>query len=277
MNRATSRSEILARQSQRINQAINPSINLSIIRRIQLFNKVQLYLLAYNILSFVTWVYLFLQVIGYLINQSVNHSINLSTNQPTKRILEPIDLYNAIKFPLYSIQSFAVLESIHALFGFVRASFFSAFLQQFGRSFILYGILIPVKESINQSGFVMMAFAWSTIEIVRYGFYITYQLAPNKTPDWLVWLRYSLFIPLYPLGVLGELLCLAHAIPILYRNEIWTLHMPNRMNFSFDWFYYVTFSSLLYLPGFPYMIRHLMRQRAKVFEKRQLTKEAKSQ
>ena len=113
----------------------------------------------------------------------------------------------------------------------------------------------------------MLVLAWSLIEVVRYPFYALTVAAPASLPRWLVRLRYSLFIPLYPLGMLAELVCLVHAVPVLRREETWTLHMPNSVNFSFDWFYYVIFDALLYLPGAPFMFVHMWRQRRKVFQR----------
>ena len=51
-----------------------------------------------------------------------------------------------------------------------------------------------------------MVASWSAIEIVRYVFY-AFKLASDKSmPYPLFWLRYSLFMVLYPSGITGEIL-----------------------------------------------------------------------
>ncbi len=49
-------------------------------------------------------------------------------------------------------------------------------------------------------GALLYVGAWTVTELVRYSFY-TFQAASWAAPYALVWLRYSLFIVLYPIGV----------------------------------------------------------------------------
>ena len=56
-----------------------------------------------------------------------------------------------------------------------------------------------------------MLFAWTVTEMIRYLFYTLNLLEVNVAL--ITWLRYTLFIGLYPIGVTGELLCYYFALP----------------------------------------------------------------
>ena len=67
--------------------------------------------------------------------------------------------------------------------------------------------------------------------------------------DTLVWARYSVFLPLYPLGVAGELTMVWLALPTIRRARPWSLAMPNAINFGFDYYIVCIMLCLVYVPG----------------------------
>jgi hypothetical protein len=60
--------------------------------------------------------------------------------------------------------------------------------------------------------------------------------------------RYTLFIVLYPMGVTGELLCLYAAQAYVAQKKLWSLEMPNAMNLTFSYHYFLLFIMFLYIP-----------------------------
>ena len=60
--------------------------------------------------------------------------------------------------------------------------------------------------------------------------------------------RYNLFIVLYPLGVVGELLTIYAALPIVRRTAMYSLRLPNKYNVSFDYYYFLIIAMLSYIP-----------------------------
>jgi hypothetical protein len=68
-------------------------------------------------------------------------------------------------------------------------------------------------------------------------------------PYLLLWLRYSAFIPLYPLGVASELTMASLALPVIRVHRPLTLDMPNALNWSFDYYYFCWAAIACYLPG----------------------------
>ncbi len=64
-----------------------------------------------------------------------------------------------------------------------------------------------------------MTVAWSVTEIIRYAFYFTALI--GSTPSFLVYLRYTLFYILYPLGAGSEMVLLFKSLP--YAKKFSTL------------------------------------------------------
>ena len=145
------------------------------------------YLLAYNFLLFVGWtLFFFSQVaVGFQMNASSLMLLNI-------------------------FQLAAILEIGHAALGWVRSPVSTAFIQVFSRVFVLYWInVIPFGDQIDLlgiSGLQLITIAWGITEMIRYSFYFFSLL--NIELKWLTFLRYTLFIVLYPLGVSGEFLIL---------------------------------------------------------------------
>lgn len=57
-----------------------------------------------------------------------------------------------------------------------------------------------------------MLLAWSATEVVRYSFYGFTLL--EKIPSWLLWLRYTTFYLLYPIGATSEAAGIYSTLPI---------------------------------------------------------------
>lgn len=51
-----------------------------------------------------------------------------------------------------------------------------------------------------------------------------------------LWLRYSAFIVLYPLGVASELTMVWLALPAIKETRLWSYPMPNPYNIAFDYY-----------------------------------------
>ncbi len=111
-------------------------------------------------------------------------------------------------------QGMALLEVVHTILKWVKSPIISTAAQVFSRIFVL--VLINLFRhhepllALTHIGFIIVAIAWSITEIVRYSYY--FLLLFNREPRWLLWMRYSFFIILYPLGVTGEWLILGTPI-----------------------------------------------------------------
>lgn len=69
------------------------------------------------------------------------------------------------------------------------------------------------------------------------------------SPYPLLWLRYSTFILLYPLGVASEMTMVWLALPHIRRSHMWSIDLPNAVNFAFDYFFFCLLAVIIYIPG----------------------------
>ena len=103
-------------------------------------------------------------------------------------------------------QGLAVLEIFHAIMKWVKSPVMSTVAQVSSRILvvILINIFLSNELLFNQvsAGILTVSIAWGITELVRYSFYFLAQFKVQFSA--LVWMRYSFFLMLYPLGVTGE-------------------------------------------------------------------------
>lgn len=73
-----------------------------------------------------------------------------------------------------------------------------------------------------------------------------------------------MFIIMYPLGVIGELMTIYAALPYVRKAGMYSLRLPNKYNVSFDYYYFLIIAMLSYIPLFPQLYFHMLRQRRRV-------------
>ncbi|KAJ2482916.1 hypothetical protein IWW56_000758 [Coemansia sp. RSA 2131] len=196
---------------------------------------VESYLVAYNAASFVGWGYVLVQTVLYLLD----HGTDLS------------GLFDRIGYPLICVQTGAVLEVVHSLVGLVRSGVLTALMQVYSRLLLVWGTLymFDYPEIRASPALVLMVFAWSITECVRYSHY-TLSLLDIEVPA-LLYLRYTLFYVLYPAGVTGELLEMWAALP-----HASTIHPLLKTFFIVNM---VNYPPVLYK-----LYTHMIRQRRKI-------------
>ncbi len=149
-------------------------------------------------------------------------------------------------------QAAAVLEIVHVAVKWVKSPIFTTFIQVFSRVFVLVFInLVPAEELIGIlgiTGVVLITIAWGITEAVRYAYYFSSLL--EREIKWLTYLRYTLFIALYPIGVCGEWLILLS----LMRMSSWDFNAINVI---------MGIVLLSYFPFFPKLYLHMWKQRRK--------------
>ena len=212
---------------------------------------VRTYLIAYNLVSCLLWSYVWFLIVQHL----------LTAPHPIKT------LYSHIHRPLQLTQSLAALEILHSLLGLVRSPVLTTALQVSSRLFIVWGIAHIAPPAQTTVGFMLAALSWATVEPPRYLYYTLNLLYPSPAslPYPLTYLRYSLFLLLYPTGITGEVWCLLTALPYLARHpSVLSVGMPNSWNFAFSYWWFCVVMLAGYVPGSPLMIQLMWNQRKKV-------------
>lgn len=211
------------------------------------FKKV--YMILYNLLMMVGFLYIFtIMCIRY-----------------SRDAVDSMEgTYEAVGTAFKFMQLFQFLEVMHPIFGYVPGSAFTPFIQVGGRAFILFA-MIEAEPRMQTKPIVFYLFlTWSMIECVRYPYYLS-QLFKVEL-DILTWVRYSIWIPLYPLGILCEgIICLRN-IPYFEETGRLSLQLPNKLNWTFDMPTFLRLYLLLaMLPGAYLMMSHMAKVRAKKF------------
>lgn len=202
------------------------------------------YLLLYNLSMTVGWSLVLARLAASLSAAPGAHAAAYAAAAPALRVA----------------QTGAALEVAHAACGLVRAPVATTALQVASRLLLLWGATEPLPAVRGAAAASSMVGAWALTEIPRYAFF-AWGAAAGEAPRWLGLLRYSTFIPLYPIGAGSEMVILWKALPLLRESGLYSVALPNKANFAFDFALCCSFLLLMYIPGLPHMYMHMMRQR----------------
>ncbi|OAY33474.1 very-long-chain (3R)-3-hydroxyacyl-CoA dehydratase PASTICCINO 2 isoform X1 [Manihot esculenta] len=208
----------------------------------------RLYLTLYNWAVFIGWAQVLFLAVRTLKESGYQH------------------VYNSVEKPLLLAQTAAVLEILHGLVGLVRSPITATLPQIGSRLYVTWGILYSFPEMRTHFLVSSLVISWSITEIIRYSFFGTKE-ALGFAPSWLMWLRYSTFLLLYPSGISSEVGLIYFALPYIKKSEMYCVRMPNTWNFSFDYFYAAILVLGVYVPGSPHMYSYMLGQRKKALSK----------
>ncbi|CAO2634601.1 Very-long-chain (3R)-3-hydroxyacyl-CoA dehydratase 3 [Lemmus lemmus] len=176
------------------------------------------------------------------------------------------DTFHSVADMMYFCQMLALVETLNAAIGVTSSPVLPSLIQFLGRNFILFIIFGTMEEMQNKAVVFFVFYSWSTIEIFRYPFYMLSCI----DMDWkvLTWLRYTMWIPLYPLGCLSEAVAVIQSIPIFNESGrfSFTWPYPVKMKVQFSFFLQV-YLVMLFL-GLYINFRHLYKQRRRRYGQR---------
>ncbi|XP_074533651.1 very-long-chain (3R)-3-hydroxyacyl-CoA dehydratase [Halichoeres trimaculatus] len=179
------------------------------------------------------------------------------------------DTFHAISDVMFFCQILAAVEVLNAAFGVVRTGVIPTLIQVVGRNFVLFIIFGSLEKMHNQPVVFFVFYLWSSIEIFRYPFYM---LGCFNT-EWktLTWLRYTVWIPLYPLGVIAEAVAVIQSIPIFDETKLLSIPLPKAIGTSISFSYFLHIYLVLMFLGLVINFRHLYKQRKKRFRTKRKT------
>lgn len=139
-------------------------------------------------------------------------------------------------FKMGCIQSFYLFEILNILFGISKAKIFPTVLQLSSRLFIIW----PICYSYNYTHITvrLMLLCWFISDTTRYLFY----LSRNRL---IKFLRYNLFLLLYPVGTFCEII-------LVSRTESTSIGIFK---------YFLRAIMLFYIPGFIFLFFHMLKRR----------------
>ncbi|KAL4810388.1 tyrosine phosphatase-like protein [Aspergillus unguis] len=169
----------------------------------------KIYLFLYNTLSSLLWLRILLTVLASFLYPTSNSDFNLAES-----------IYTALEPQVRWTQTIAIIEILHAATGLTRSPVFTTFTQIFARSVQVWAINYAYPDVTASSvAYPAMLFAWASADTVRY-FYFAVLGTSLTVPGSLRWLRYSLFIVLYPIGIASEWWLMYRAVGV---TSIWAV------------------------------------------------------
>lgn len=209
----------------------------------------KIYLFAYNAIQVGGWSYILYQLINYYVLEG-------------PQFRAQVTLWDYTRLAVIIFQNAAFVEILNAVFGLVKSNPVVTTFQVFSRMMVVVGVVMATPTGKVSPGLPIALFAWSITEIIRYGFYALNII--KVVPKFVVFLRYTTFIALYPIGVTGELLCFWWAQRYARENSVWSLEMPNKLNATFSYYALLWIVMLGYIPIFPQLYMHMFTLRRKI-------------
>ncbi|PVD19556.1 hypothetical protein C0Q70_20046 [Pomacea canaliculata] len=194
-----------------------------------------------------------------------------SESKPFTIKLNYLVCYNLFQFIGFSYVIFGLLfhyitkglEAKHTAFEAVGLQLMicqlAAFLEVLGRNFILFLLILQEPRLQEQPVVFYLILVWGGIELVRYPFYILQSMGQELAL--VTWLRYTLWIPLYPLGILLEGTLVFMAIPLFEETGFFSFSLPNTLNMAFYFPWILQIYPIILAGAGYFMLQHMYRQR----------------
>ncbi|SPO01730.1 related to protein tyrosine phosphatase-like protein (putative anti-phosphatase); pepino protein; pasticcino protein pas2 [Cephalotrichum gorgonifer] len=168
-------------------------------------NTVSAYLFIYNVASSVAWATILSRTIIYAARDGFE------------------GVYPAVGEFVRTTQAFACLELLHAATRLVRAPLFTTFIQLLARLFIVWVVTYAFPHLAKSPAYTVMLLAWSFTEVIRYSYFGA--AAGGSPPNVLIWLRYTTFFVLYPVGMATETWLVYSAVGPATAGLLYSIHI----------------------------------------------------
>ncbi|XP_055983926.1 very-long-chain (3R)-3-hydroxyacyl-CoA dehydratase 3 [Sorex fumeus] len=202
------------------------------------------YLFMYNLVQFLGYSWIF-------VNMTVRYLIFGKESF--------YDTFHSVADMMYFCQMLSLVEPINAAIGVTSSPLLPALIQLLGRNFILFFIIGSMDEMQNKAVVFFVFYMWSAIEIFRYPFY----MLACVDMDWkvLTWLRYTVWIPLYPLGCLAEAVAVIQSIPLFNESGRFSFTLPYPLKIRVRFSLFLQIYLIMLFLGLYINFRHLHKQR----------------
>lgn len=201
----------------------------------------KLYLSSFNVVSALLWLSVLIE--------GVHHAVR---EEP------PLAFWNAMNHRLFLAQHLALLEIAHSALGLVGSPLIATTIQVLSRVWMLDMFTFRADTCHQDFSLYLMVLSWSLVEVPRYSFYAAQlMMGDASVPYPLFFLRYSLFMVLYPTGISGEILQQVSAYPYFERtDQEWNKRLSHIA------------IGCLYVPLGPFMIWNMWMMRKRAMKKR---------
>lgn len=202
----------------------------------------------YNLYQFVAYFYIF-----FVLSIELNRDGLVEAAKQT---------YKTVGAPMKCSQILQYLECLHAIVGYTKGSALFPFLQVSGRNLVLFAVINSEPRIQDKPIILCLFLVWSAVELIRYPYYIITLV--KKEISWLTWLRYTVWVVLYPMGFMCEGLVLLISLSYFEETKRYTVTLPNKWNFTFDMVTFLRiYMTFVLLPGLYIVMKHMQKLRVK--------------
>ncbi|XP_057954181.1 uncharacterized protein LOC131148486 [Malania oleifera] len=208
--------------------------------RAMLRRRSNLYLLAYNSVQAFGWTLSLCIILSSFVSI---HSFN--------------GAYASAGELICLLQTVSFVEVLHGAIGIVPSGILLPLMQWGGRTHFLLAIVRHIVEVQELLSVFITFVAWSLSEVIRYSHHALNCM--GSCPSWIIYLRYTAFIVLYPVGVApGEMWLMYQALPFIKKKNLYADFFAG-LPFSYYHFVWVLFLCYPFLWLKLYL--HLFKQR----------------
>ncbi|KAI1706507.1 protein tyrosine phosphatase-like protein, PTPLA domain-containing protein [Ditylenchus destructor] len=153
------------------------------------------------------------------------------------------------------------MDVLHSVMGLTKSGWKMVTLQVTGRLAVLW--IINGNDEIHSwlPVFILMV-NYFLAEQFRYPYYALHSTGISLWP--ITWLRYSMWMLLYPIGLLMESIIFLRSIPFYYKSGVYSLQLPNAWNFSYNFGIVLGVFTAAVFPFIAYrLLSHMHKQRRK--------------
>jgi very-long-chain (3R)-3-hydroxyacyl-CoA dehydratase len=206
------------------------------------------YLFAFNVLIFLAHFYVLACLTsGYL----------------TKGSLYFKSFWETRRLAFYTCTALQYIDVFHGFIGITKSGWSTGIIQVTGR-LVMLAIIDNCPYLHDSVTTYLLMFVYFLVEQFRYPYYAVSALGIELY--FLTWLRYSIWILLYPSGLVLEAISIIRSIPYYYESGKWSIPMPNSFNFSFNFGIFLAIFVTTVFPKIAHtLLSHMRRQRSKKF------------
>ncbi|XP_066576348.1 very-long-chain (3R)-3-hydroxyacyl-CoA dehydratase 4 isoform X2 [Amia ocellicauda] len=132
------------------------------------------------------------------------------------------DTFYSIGIVMSLCQLLSILELFHIADGIEESLLLPRFLQVLERNVLLFVVIVSQEEVQSKYIVCVLFHLWNTLDLLRYPYGL---LSLISTPIYsLLWVRHTLWIPIYPLAVLAEVITIYQSLPYFETLETFSFH-----------------------------------------------------
>uniref|UniRef100_A0A914QMK4 Very-long-chain (3R)-3-hydroxyacyl-CoA dehydratase n=1 Tax=Panagrolaimus davidi TaxID=227884 RepID=A0A914QMK4_9BILA len=167
------------------------------------------------------------------------------------------------RLAFYTCTALQYIDVFHGFIGITKSGWSTGIIQVTGR-LVMLAIIDNCPYLHDSVTTYLLMFVYFLVEQFRYPYYAVSALGIELY--FLTWLRYSIWILLYPSGLVLEAISIIRSIPYYYESGKWSIPMPNSLNFSFNFGIFLAIFVTTVFPKIAHtLLSHMRRQRSKKF------------